>query len=70
MEYMRIGGFLGNAVSKLVNKGVEAKVGFKPGIDIRKLDLSTDEDENYVRLDVSAIMRREDFEKLFEEVTK
>lgn len=70
MEYMKIGGFLGRAVSKMINKAVETKVGFKPNIELHGLNFQTDEEENYVNVNLTARMTKEDFEKLIEEVTK
>ena len=70
MEYMKIEGFLGGAVSKLINKAVETKVGFKPSIDLEGLSFSADEDSDYVKLNLTANMRKRDFDRLIEEVTK
>lgn len=77
MEYMRLEGFLGGAVSKLINKGIETKVGYKPNIDIVNLNLSTTEkmvsavelEENIV-VDLKVSMSKTDFDKLIEEVIK
>lgn len=70
MEYVKISNFLGGVVSRLINKGIESKLGIKPEIELRKFDLQTDEQESYVRVDVTAFMKKSDFEKLMEEVTK
>ncbi len=85
MEYMRIEGFLGGAVSKLINKGIESKFGYKPDIEIDNLnlrtigklevDVSTNEvirrnGEDRILLDLSVSMSQDDFNKLMEEVTK
>ena len=70
MEYMKIEGFLGRAVSKMINKAVETKVGFKPNIELHGFNFQTDEEENYVMVNLTARMTREDFEKMIEEVTK
>lgn len=83
MEYMRIEGFLGAAFSRLINKAVETKTGFKPGIDIQNLNLSTtqiatidmrtekeSEVEDKVVLDLTVSMTKKAFEKLIEEATK
>lgn len=74
MEYMKIEGFLGSAISKLINKGIESKFGYKPGIKLKNLNLKTDINPNsreeIVLVDLSVYMTQEDFEKLFEEATK
>ena len=75
MEYMRLEGFLGGAVSKLINKGIETKIGYKPNIDIENLNLSTTETievelEKRVVLDLRVSMSQTDFEKLIGEVIK
>lgn len=74
MEYMRIEGFIGKAVSKLINKAVESKVGFKPGIELESLTFkdahAPKTDEELVAVYLTATMSREAFEKLIEEVTK
>ncbi len=82
MEYMRIEGFLGAAFSRLINKAVETKTGFKPGIDIQNLNLSTtqivtidmrtekESEEDKVVLDLTVSMTKKAFEKLIEEATK
>lgn len=70
MEYMRIEGFLGGAISKLINKGIEQKVGYRPDISLQGLKLETDDSEDNIRLNASIIMSQDDFNKLLEEVTK
>ena len=70
MEYMRIEGFLGNAISKLANKAVEQKVGFRPDLELKGLKLYTDDDNNYVQADLSVRLSKEDFDRLIEEATK
>ena len=69
MEYMRLEGFLGKAVSKLINKGVESKFGYKPNIQLNNFKLSTEE-EDLVVVNMSIAMKQSDFDKLIEEVTK
>lgn len=70
MEYMRIEGFLGGAVSRLINKGIESKFGYKPEINLSSLNLKTVDEEKLVQLDVRLNMSQSDFNKLMEEVTK
>lgn len=70
MEYMKIEGFLGGAVSKLINKGIESKFGYKPDIELRGFKLYADDDNDYIQIDTSIRVSREDFNKLIEEATK
>ncbi len=85
MEYMRLEGFLGRTVSKLINKGIEAKLGYKPSIIVDNLNLRTigkievdmladkvvsKNDDDRIVLDLSVSMSQDDFNKLIEEVTK
>ncbi len=75
MEYMRIEGFLGGVISKLINKGIESKFGYKPCISLDEFHLETSinpnnlEDE-FVTANLTVTMKQSDFEKLFEEATK
>ena len=69
MEYMKLNGFLGRAVSKLINKGIESKVGFKPHLEILNMSMSTNE-EDEVRVTLEAVMTRTAFERVIEEATK
>lgn len=86
MEYMRLDGFLGGAVSKLINKAIENKLGYRPGFNVESFNLSTTEKvaidmskdlatntnlfEDRVVVDLRVSMTKEDFDKLMEEVTK
>ncbi len=70
MEYMKIEGFLGGAVSKLINKGIESKVGYKSDIELRGFKLYADDDDDYIQIDTSIRVSREDFNKLIEQATK
>lgn len=70
MEFMKIDGFLARAASKLINKGVEAKIGFKPNLEILNLGMSTGEDEDEIKVSLEAVMTKTAFEKLISEVTK
>lgn len=83
MEYMRIEGFLGGAVSKLINKGIAEKFGCRPNINIDSLNLRTIDkgeidmrtrevisSEDRVLVDLSVSMTMDDFNKLIEGVTK
>lgn len=68
MEYMRIEGFLGNVISKFINKGVRTKFGYDPFISLNNLNFKTEGDN--VIVTVSMEMTQKNFERLFEEVTK
>lgn len=74
MEYMKIEGFLGGAISKLINKGIESKFGYKPDISLKNFNLKTDVNpkthEEIMVVDLSVYMTQEDFNKLIEEATK
>lgn len=70
MEYMRLEGFLGRAVSKLINKAIASKVGVSPNIELRDMSVETDDAEEFVKVKMTAFMPRADFEKIVEEVTK
>lgn len=83
MEYMRIEGFLGGAISKLINKGIAEKFGYRPNISIDSLNFRTVDagevnmrtrevisSEDRVLVDLSVSMTMDDFNKLIEEATK
>lgn len=70
MEYMKFNGFLGRAVSKIINKAIESKIGFKPNLEILDMSMRTNEEEDEVRVSLEAVMTRQAFEKLIEEATK
>lgn len=83
MEYMRIEGFLGGAISKLINKGIAEKVGYRPNVSIDSLNFRTVDkgevnmrtrevisSEDRVLVDLSVSMTMDDFNKLIEEATK
>lgn len=77
MEYMRLDGFLGGAVSKLINKAIENKLGYRPGFNVESFNLSTKDLptntnslEERVVVDLRVSMTKEGFNKLMEEVTK
>lgn len=69
MEYMRLEGFLGNAVSKLINKGIENKFGYKPDISLDQFKLYTEE-EDTVKVNLSVTMKQSDFDQLMEVMTE
>ena len=74
MEYMKIEGFLGGAISKLINKGIESKFGYKPDISLDQFHLKSDvklnTDEPIIEVNMTVTMTQADFNKLFEEATK
>ena len=70
MEYMKIEGFLGGAISKLINKGIESKLGYRPEISLSSLNLKTVDEKETIQLDVRLNISKNDFNKLMEEVTK
>lgn len=73
MEFMKIEGLLGGAISSLVNKGIENKFGYRPSICLNNLNLKTGalrSEDDTVILDMQVSMSREDFEKLITEITK
>lgn len=75
MEYMKIEGFLGGAISKLINKGIESKFGYKPNILLNKFHLETsinpnNREDEFVTANLTITMKQSDFEKLLEEATK
>lgn len=68
MEYMRLDGFMGRAVAKLINRGVESKIGHNPNIMLDFFNLKAE--DGLVTANVTLSMSQQDFEDLFEEVTK
>ena len=77
-QVMSIYGFLAGSVSKLVNKTLKMKFGFNPNIDIHSIymnvydpeDVPDDQDERVVNLNITVNMKKKDFDKFIEEVTK
>ena len=69
MEYMRLDGFLGKQVSKILNRALKEKMGFDPDVLISSLSFKTTEN-GLVELNLNANMKQNTFEKLIEEVTK
>lgn len=74
MEYMRLEGVLGGAVSKLINKAIAEKFGYRPNIMLERFTLETGEHvttkEGMVLVKMEVAMREEDFNKIIEEATK
>lgn len=77
-QVMSIYGFLAGSVSKLVNKTLKTKLGFNPNIEVHSIymnvcdpeDDSDDQDERVVNLNITVNMKKKDFDKFIEEVTK
>lgn len=69
MEYMRLEGVLGGAVSRLINKGIAAKVGYKPNVQLNEFRLYTDDSDTIIA-NLTVKMSQEDFNRLIEEATK
>jgi hypothetical protein len=69
MEYMRLEGVLGGAVSRLINKGIAAKVGYKPNVQLNEFKLYTDDSDTIIA-NLTVKMSQEDFNRLIEEATK
>ncbi len=71
MEYMRLEGVLGEAVSKLINKGIAEKFGYKPNVNLDNFILrAPGSDGDSVEVSMNLSMSQSDFNKLIEEVTK
>ena len=71
MEYMKITGFLGGIFSKFINKAIMSKTGVNPNIRVNDMSLRTvGSSEEIIQVQLEVTMRREEFERLVEEVTK
>lgn len=74
MECVKLDGFLGRQLSKILNKAIKAKLGIDPSIDIKLFSFEevpiTKPDEPIVRVKLEAIMDQSKFESVIEEVTK
>ena len=68
MEFMKIDDFLANAFSRVINKLIQTKTGFKPELNVDHMMLSYE--DNKVNVYLKASMSRESFDKLITEVTK
>ena len=68
MEYMKIESFLGRSISKLINKGIAAKLGYNPNINLNAFTLKADDNGN-VTVSTTLSLSQKDFERIFEEVT-
>ena len=68
MEFMKLNGFLGKQVSKLLNKALKKKFGFNPDICVNNLTLQ--EQNGLMTVEIKISMTTQDFDKVIEEVTK
>jgi hypothetical protein len=77
MEFMRIGGIFGPAISRFINKTVRSKTGVDPDIRIEEMSISQtntpDKEEfepNRVEVVFKATMSEDELQRLLMEVTK
>ena len=70
MEYMKLEGFLGRMVGNVINKVAKEKTGVNPYIELKNFSVETDDTEEWVKVKMTAMVPKESFEKLVEEVTK
>ena len=70
MEYMKIEGFLGSAVSKVINKAVENKTGTRPDIQLTELKMMAADESDIVEVSLKVNMPKDKFQNLIMEVTK
>ena len=68
MEFMRIGGIFGPAISRFINKTVRNKIGVDPDIKIH--EMSVTQNENRVEVTFKATMSEDELQALLMEVTK
>ena len=68
MEFMRIGGIFGPAISRFINKTVRSKTGVDPDIKIH--EMSVTQNENRVEVIFKATMSEDELQALLMEVTK
>ena len=70
MECVKLDGFLGRQLSKILNKAIKAKLGIDPEIDIKLFSFEDHPVEPIVRVKLEATMEQSKFESIIEEVTK
>ena len=56
-------------ISKLLNKSLEKKFGYSPGIKFSKIKIN-ERDEDDITFDISFSLPKKEFEKIIEEVFK
>ena len=74
MEFMRIGGIFGPAISRFINKTVKNKTGVDPDIRINEMSVSQTEEikggSGRVEVIFKATMSEDELQALLMEVTK
>lgn len=70
MEYVKLDGFLGRQLSKVINKAVRNKMGFEPNININSFSFETDEADRKVKVTMSLDMDTSKFEFLIGGLTE
>lgn len=74
MEFMRIGGIFGPAISRFINKTVRNKIGVDPDIKIHEISVSQtptpEGEENRVEVIFKATISEDELQALLMEVTK
>ena len=74
MDYMKFDGFMGSAVSRLINKTIENKLGTSPSIRISELnvkEITKDHRENgAVEVNLRFCVDKDDFELFIEDITQ
>ena len=56
-------------ISKLLNKALEKRLGYSPGIKISKIKIN-ERNEDDMMFDISFVLSKREFEKVLEEVFK
>ena len=71
MEIMNLNGFLAKSAAKLISKGLESKLGFKPDMDISSLIMTASpDDQGYISVNFGMVIKKKDLDRIVEEVTK
>lgn len=67
MEGMFIKGYFAGIINKCIGKFIKKKLGYDPGVIISNFEVSTTPDE-LVKVNLSACITKDQFNKLIEEV--
>ena len=74
MDYMKFDGFMGGAVSRLINKAIENKLGTSPSIRISELNvkeaMNNRSENGSVEVNLRFSIDKDDFEMFIEDITK
>jgi len=74
MDYMKFDGFMGGAVSRLINKAIENKLGSSPSIRISELNVKEAPNGHRPNGDMEVSLKfsidKDDFELFIEDITK